>query len=252
MKSILIIFLLNFIQNFANAQTNSGMAKITGGSFIPLYGSDKKFVSVNDFYIDTLPVTVSQYLTFTKKNTSYKKSKIKRLFAEETYLYNWKNDSIPEISLQLPITYVSWFSAKEYCECQGKRLATVNEWEYVAMANQHIKDARKDTVFNKNILAWYEKPSELNTAVGAGSKNYWGVYDLHELVWEWTNDFNSVIISGEGRNKQNDKNLFCGAGSYSASDLTDYAAFMRYAFRSSVKANYTLKNLGFRCAKSIN
>lgn len=131
-------------------------------------------------------------------------------------------------------------------------MATVNEWEYVAMANQHIKDARKDTVFNKNILAWYEKPSELNTAVGAGSKNYWGVYDLHELVWEWTNDFNSVIISGEGRNKQNDKNLFCGAGSYSASDLTDYAAFMRYAFRSSVKANYTLKNLGFRCAKSIN
>ena len=31
----------------------------------------------------------------------------------------------------------------------------------------------------------------------------------------------------------------------------NYAAFMRYAFRGSIKANYTTKNLGFRCAKNI-
>ena len=29
----------------------------------------------------------------------------------------------------------------------------------------------------------------------------------------------------------------------------DYAAFMRYGFRSSLKAPYTLANLGFRGAK---
>ena len=29
----------------------------------------------------------------------------------------------------------------------------------------------------------------------------------------------------------------------------NYAAFMRYAFRGSLKANYSTRNLGFRCAK---
>ena len=37
------------------------------------------------------------------------------------------------------MTNISWFAAKEYCECQGKRLATLDEWEYVAMADEKRK-----------------------------------------------------------------------------------------------------------------
>ena len=40
---------------------------------------------------------------------------------------------------------------------------------------------------------------------------------------------------------------FCGSGSIGVSDATDYPAFMRYALRSSLKANYTVENVGFRC-----
>ena len=53
------------------------------------------------------------------------------------------------------------------------------------------------------------------------------------------------------KDKDTDKDLFCGSGSVNATDLMNYAAFMRYAFRGSIKANYTTKNLGFRCAKNI-
>ena len=62
--------------------------------------------------------------------------------------------------------------------------------------------------------------------------------------------FNSILLTGESRSDvTTDKNLFCGSGSLNASDLMNYAAFIRYAFRGSVKANYAVKNLGFRCVK---
>ena len=40
--------------------------------------------------------------------------------------------------------------------------------------------------------------------------------------------------------------LYCGSGAVGASDFENYAAFMRYAFRSSLEARYTVANLGFR------
>lgn len=42
--------------------------------------------------------------------------------------------------------------------------------------------------------------------------------------------------------------LVCGAGSVGAKDRENYAAFMRYALRSSLEASYSVANLGFRCA----
>ena len=48
-----------------------------------------------------------------------------------------------------------------------------------------------------------------------------------------------------------DRQLFCGGGSQGARDVQIYPAFMRYGFRSSLKANYCVHNLGFRCAKDL-
>jgi len=36
-----------------------------------------------------------------------------------------------------------------------------------------------------------------------------------------------------------------------ARDVSNYTAFMRYGFRSSLKADYCVHNLGFRCAKDL-
>ena len=41
---------------------------------------------------------------------------------------------------------------------------------------------------------------------------------------------------------------FCGGASASAADVRNYAAFMRYAMRTSVEADYAIRNMGFRCA----
>ncbi|HRL72411.1 MAG TPA: formylglycine-generating enzyme family protein [Flavobacterium sp.] len=229
------------------------MVTIEGGTFVPLYGATtKKPVEVKSFYIDTHPVTNAEFLAFLKKYPENSRSRIKGIFADKSYLAQWESDfNYGKTNLSnAPVTNVSWFAAKKYCECQGGRLPTMDEWEYVAMADEKRIDARTKESFNRYIMSWYEKPNTYANPVGKTFKNYWGVYDMHGLVWEWTSDFNSIFLSGESRkDKDTDNNLFCGSGSVNATDLMNYAAFMRYAFRGSLKAKYTTKNLGFRCAQ---
>ena len=230
------------------------MVLIEGSRYIPLYGRDSTVVEVKDFKMDIYPVTTKDYELFLKKNPKWRKSKVKSLFADKSYLSNWKNDFEIKDSIHAksPVNYVSWFAAKAYCECQNKRLPTVDEWEYVAMADETTKDARVKPAFNEKILAWYEAPRTKENVIGETPKNAWGVYDLHGLVWEWTLDFNSVLITGESRKDvDKDSNLFCGSAAVNATDLMNYAAFMRYAIRGSLKAKYSMKNLGFRCVKDI-
>ncbi|WP_435313203.1 formylglycine-generating enzyme family protein [Cellulophaga fucicola] len=237
----------------AQAQV-SPMVTIKGGEYIPLYGSDSAKVKVASIKMDVYPVTNLQFLNFVKENPKWRRSNVKGLFADKNYLSTWQSDTILGVNLKkdTPITEVSWFAAKNYCECQNKRLPTIDEWEYAAMADEELPDARQKKTYNQFILSWYETPKTNKNKIGSTFKNYWGVYDLHGLVWEWTGDFNSVLISGESRKDvDKDSNLFCGTAAIGATDLMNYAAFMRYAFRGSIKANYAMRNLGFRCVKDI-
>ena len=234
------------------AQEN--MVTVKGGTYIPLYGTDSTSVTIDNFLMDVYPVTNADYLEFVRGFPAWQKSKVKRLFADGSYLVYWVSDLSygNQLSTDAPVTNISWFAAKKYCECQGKRLPSIDEWEYAAMADEKTADARKKESYNQKILDWYEAPKTFNNKIGSTFKNYWGIYDLHGLVWEWTMDFNSVLISGESRKDvDEDSNLFCGSAAVGASDLMNYAAFMRYAFRGSMKASYSVKNLGFRCAKDV-
>jgi len=252
-KVFSLFFLCFMFPSFVFAQVED-MVLIEGSRYIPLYGRDSTVVEVKDFKMDIYPVTTEQYELFVKENPKWRKSKVISLFADKSYLNNWKNDLEVKDSIDpnSPVNNVSWFAAKAYCECQNKRLPTVDEWEYVAMADETTKDARVKPSYNEKILAWYEAPKTKEILIGETPKNVWGVYDLHGLYWEWTLDFNSVLITGESRKDvDKDSNLFCGSAAVNATDLMNYAAFMRYAIRGSLKAKYSMKNLGFRCVQDI-
>ena len=73
-----------------------------------------------------------------------------------------------------------------------------------------------------------------------------------ELLTPTKTDTNSLFVTGDARNDPGlDRSLFCAGGALSARDRDDYATFMRFGFRSSLKAAYTVHNLGFRCAKDL-
>ncbi len=246
--------LMVFVVNSTWGQ-DSSMAKITAGEYRPLYlSSDSPVVRVSSFLLDTQPVTNRQFHNFVSQNPKWQRDTIPSLFAEKAYLSHWGNDSNqyePKSSdLDKPVVFVSWYVAQAYCQAQQKRLPTVAEWEYVAQASSTQKDGSREVGYNQKILDWYAKAAKQTpTDVGQDAPNYWGVHNMHGLIWEWTEDFNSSLISGESRDDSSvNKDLYCASGSAGAVNPTDYAAFMRYGFRSSLNAKFTLGSLGFRCA----
>mgnify|MGYP003394066271 CR=1 FL=1 len=244
MKACLVMLL------FHSITCSAEMVRIQKGWFVPILGKERR-VEVSSFMIDETAVTNAQYLFFVKRNPAWRKSRVPRIFADSNYLKHWKGDDGFDSSSidQSPVVNVSWFAAKAFCEWQGKRLPLVNEWEYLSQfgpqdGSENVKDI---------ILEWYSQVSP-NRLPGVRStyKNKFGVWDVHGLIWEWTQDFNSSFTTGESRGDSAlEQSMFCGGGAASAANPSDYAAFMRFGFRSSLQGKYTTENLGFRCAKEI-
>ena len=162
-------------------------------------------------------------------------------------------DPGPDAPLDHPVLWVSWFAAKAYADRAGKRLPTTAEWEYVAKASADSPEGALAPEFKNRLLLLYSRPGPARIrAVGQEPANWWGVHDLHGMVWEWVSDFNSSFVTGDSRGDTGiERQLFCGAAANGATDPSDYPGFMRYALRSSLKASYTINNLGFRCVKDL-
>lgn len=208
------------------------------------------------FYLDSLPVTNEKFLEFAQANPRWRRSQVKRGFGDEDYLSHWAGDldlgtNDAKVATQ-PVTRVSWFAARAYAIWRGVRLPTTAEWEYAASAGFTRADGQNDPEFLRAVNLWYSTPTpETLPAVGSTRTNFYGLHDLHGLVWEWTSDFNFAMVTGSSGDTAKERDVFCGAGAVDAKDPGNFPAFMRFGFRSSLKASYTVHNLGFRCAKDI-
>ncbi|MFT0214002.1 formylglycine-generating enzyme family protein [Pseudomonas sp. F1_0610] len=235
---------------------DNGMVSIEQGIYRPLYLSETSpMTEVDAFKIDKKPVTNAQYYAFVIQHKGWEKQAVSPLFSEASYLKHWQiidQQYVPKMEdLDKPVTYVSWFAAQAYCEAQGKQLPTVAQWEYVAQASESQIQGSQEAGYTQRILDWYATSATKPLAnVAQNPANYWGLYDLHGLIWEWTYDFNSALVTGESRSDSSlNQQMFCGSGAAGAADPSDYAAFMRYGFRASLQAPYALAQLGFRCAQ---
>lgn len=231
--------------------------RVPGGRFRPLYASaGEQELSVAPFEIARDPVTNGQFLRFVRLYPNYRRGRISPLFADAGYLSHWAGATElgGHASAEQPVVHVSWFAAKAFCQSKGMRLPTELEWEYVASASETLPDARREPAFRERILSWYARPAaDTLPPVGRSHANFYGVRDLHGVVWEWVLDWNSTLVSSDSRTgKSADRETFCGAGAVGSGDASDYASFMRSAFRSSLRAEYTTQSLGFRCGRDAS
>ncbi|MBP7369880.1 MAG: formylglycine-generating enzyme family protein [Arenimonas sp.] len=242
-------------------------ASIAGGTFVRIPGGEFRSIlkyedskgvqQIKTFELMKTPVTNAEFLAFVKSNPQWQLQNIASVFAEKRrYLSHWQsplllgNKALPN----QPVVHVSWFAASAYCESQNARLPTWLEWEYTAAADSTRRDARKDPAWRESILSWYAKPATTPlSAVGQTPENLYGVQDMHGLIWEWTEDYSAMLVSGDNRTQSDpDKAKFCGAGALSMEDRENYAVMMRVAMLSSLEAVNSTSNLGFRCARDVN
>ena len=228
----------------------AGMVWIPGGTYRPVFTNEPP-VEVSSFWLGRDPVTNAEFLRFVEANPAWRKSAVQPVFADGAYLEGWSGDLDPAPQhLESPVVRISWFAARAYAQWKGARLPTQAEWELAAAASPTAADASSDDAFQAAILAGYLRPFPDQVPVVSGPANVFGARGMHGLVWEWVEDFNTALVTGESRGDSAlDRSRFCGTGALGTSNFRDYPAFMRYALRSSLKGSYTMASMGLRLAQ---
>jgi len=219
------------------------------------YEDSKGRVVIPSFEMMTHPVTNATFLAFVTKHPKWRRDTVPSVYAESRYLSHWSGPLTlgPMAVPDQPVTRVSWFAANAFCEAHDARLPTWSEWEYAAAADAVQEDARSNPAWRETILGWYARPSNQPLPnVAQGTANIHGLHDVHGLVWEWVDDFASMLVSADNRDQDNpDRLRFCGAGALSTDDRENYPVLMRIAMLSSLEAADTTGNLGFRCVRDV-
>jgi len=260
--------------------------ELPAGSFRPLYTTGDSVAGVAAFRLDSLPVTVGDFLAFVEVEPRWRKGEASTLFVGDHYLAAWEgplkpgdggeagDPSDPDGPLRpggvsrpgdgeaaaegaaagdRPVTEVSWFAARAFCQAAGGRLPTTDEWEYAASVPEEGWKGN-DRELDRRFLQLHGRRPRAGALppVGRTHRTRQGVWDLHGLVQEWTDDFNNQMLTGAGRDDRGlDRQLFCAAGSVGVPDPSDYAAFLRASYRASLDGTEGGPLLGFRCAYDI-
>jgi len=204
------------------------------------------------FKIDKYLVTQSEYARFVAAN-HYRPP------------LNWDNGKIPQGLLMRPVTMISWYNARDYCNWVGKRLPSEAEWEKAARGD----DARRwpwGNAMNPTYLNTYYKVGHATDVnkYPQGASPY-GVMDMAGNVQQWVADQFSPYPGATGgqkifKPKTMDPDYQRGSdekerliyrvmrgGSWKSDPLSTTSYHRNYAL-----PNYASDFFGFRCAMDID
>jgi formylglycine-generating enzyme required for sulfatase activity len=239
--------------------------QVPGGEFRSVLpeGAAAAASPVEPYALQRKPVTNGDYLDFVRTHPEWQRGKVPGTLADGHYLQHWAGplELGSQARADQPVTRVSWFAARAYCDSQKARLPRWIEWEFAAAADEHVADARQDPMWRQRILATLGRtPGAPLPAVGLKAADLYGIHDLHGVVWEWVQDFDTLFAApGQSDHEHagmpmshGDTAMSCGAAALSVSDPENYPMILRLAVLASLSRNSTTADLGFRCARSIS
>ena len=199
-------------KTWTNPKDGSEMILIPAGPF--RMGGMVHDVHVDAFYISKQEITNRHWKKFVDANPRWQKGRADSKLVESDYLDDWNGNAFPSDKADHPITYVSWFAAKVYCEWAGGRLPTEAEWEKAARGT----DGR--------VYPWGNDWDGGKCNVGSGTKpvgsyasgaSPFGVLDMAGNVWEWTSSIYKPYPykADDGREDANDtgsRRVYRGGG----------------------------------------
>ena len=136
----------------------------------------------------------------------------------------------------MPATGVSWTKARAYCQAQGKRLPTTDEWQFVCPGPEGSAYAYGNnwdpTLARMGRRVWTDGPKP----VGSYEPNGYGLYDMVGNVWEWVDD---------GENEDDAHHVVGGS-------WVDGPRKTKCTIKHPVfDAHQRVINYGLRCARSL-
>lgn len=215
-------------------------------------------VYVPEFYIDKYPTTNAQYAQFVAQT-------------DRRVPLNWVEGKFKPDKVLHPVTMVTWFDAKAYCEWAGKRLPTEAEWEKAARGNDGRRWPWGDVMDTKRLNNYYNVGKTTSVFTYDNGVSPYGVYDMAGNVQEWVfdsfekykdSDAPSVIFSAKkvvpSKDKE-DRKAKMGSfintdkkykvmrgGSWKGDPFSASSYHRGYAWPNS-----TSDFFGFRCARDV-
>jgi formylglycine-generating enzyme required for sulfatase activity len=170
-----------------------------------------------------------------------------------TRIYYNRPEYVPKPGYEIhPVTLVTWFGARAYCEYYGWGLPSEIEWKKAVRGidnrpfpwGENILPTNANYYSSHNI---FEKLTGKSNTTPVGfyngqvygnyrtldSPSPYGLYDMVGIVWQWTGD---VYKDQHYRYMRGDSK-------------EDYAYNLRVWTRNSASPNYLSPNVGFRCIR---
>ncbi|MGA9465052.1 MAG: SUMF1/EgtB/PvdO family nonheme iron enzyme, partial [Terracidiphilus sp.] len=191
------------------SQAPSGMVRIPGGAFVfkvhgteiegeadpgvdvqyPWEDSPRRFhehrIEIKPFYIDTFPVTNTEFKQFLDATHYAPRDKL-------NFLRDWKDGDFPKDWDRRPVTWVSLEDARAYAKWAGKRLPHEWEWQHAAQGTDGRVfpwgDVWNSTAVPSQDIGRSMRGPDPVDAHPAGASPY-GVMDMVGNVWQWTDEY---------------------------------------------------------------